>query len=102
MRGPTRIVWANLTAFSLQYFKVLANAKHFSGYDVETGTDNLPGRIGGGAQYSRGSFNGHTSRQDMIETYWPQFRAAVQGAELGGTMWWVSRLISKFQGYFRD
>ena len=70
-----------------QYFKVLANAKHFSGYDVETGTDNLPDRVGGGAQYNRGSFKGHTSRQDMIETYWPQFRAAVQGAELGGTMW---------------
>ena len=63
-----------------QYFKVLANAKHFSSYDVEKGVDNLPGKVGGGTPYDRGKFNGHTSRQDMIETYWPQFRAAVQGA----------------------
>ena len=64
----------------------LANAKHFSSYDVEKGSDNSPGQTGGGAEYDRGSFNAHTSRQDMIETYWPQFRAAVQGADLAGTM----------------
>ena len=69
-----------------KYFKTLANAKHFSSYDVEKGFDNLPGRTGGGALYDRGGFNAHTSRQDMIETYWPQFRAAVAGAGLGGTM----------------
>ena len=69
-----------------KYFKVLANAKHFSSYDVEKGSDNSPGQIGGGAKYDRGSFNAYTSRQDMIETYWPQFRAVVQGADLAGTM----------------
>jgi hypothetical protein len=57
-----------------KYFKTLANAKHFSSYDVESGTDNLPGKIGGGTKYIRTNFNGHTSRQDMIETYWPQVR----------------------------
>jgi len=62
-----------------KYFEVLANAKHFSSYDVEKGSDNSPGQTGGGAKYDRGSFNAYMSRQDMIETYWPQFRAAVQG-----------------------
>jgi beta-glucosidase-like glycosyl hydrolase len=76
-----------LILMTSRYFKTLANSKHWSSYDVEKGHDNKPGGVvGGGAQYDRGSFNAHTSRQDMIETYWPQFRAAVQGARLGGTM----------------
>eukprot|EP01052_Picozoa_sp_SAG31_P057900 SAG31_NODE_17392_length_672_cov_1.169284_1_plen_179_part_10 len=76
-----------------KYLKTIANAKHWSSYDVEHGTD-----FGGSCayergnpqcttfNYNRGSFNAVVSQQDLVETFWPQFRAAVKGAKLGGTM----------------
>jgi len=78
-----------------RYRKTICNAKHWSSYDVERGIDPSPGPRSfdpangwpeGGEQYNRGSFNAFVSEQDLAETYWPQFRAAVRGAELGGTM----------------
>lgn len=55
-------------------------AKHWSAYDVENGyTRN-------GTKYGRGYFNAAIPRRDLIETYWPQFRAAARGANLGGVM----------------
>jgi hypothetical protein len=36
--------------------------------------------------YDRGSFDAVVTTRDLVETYWPQFRAAVQGAKLGGTV----------------
>ena len=78
-----------------RYRKTICNAKHWSSYDVERGIDASPGPRSfdpangwpeGGEQYNRGSFNAFVSEQDLAETYWPQFRAAVRGAQLGGTM----------------
>ena len=78
-----------------RYRKTICNAKHWSSYDVERGIDPSPGPRSfdpangwpeGGELYNRGSFNAVVSEQDLAETYWPQFRAAVRGADLGGTM----------------
>ena len=72
-----------------RYRKTICNAKHWSSYDVERGIDASPGPRSfdpangwpeGGEQYNRGSFNAFVSEQDLAETYWPQFRAAVRGA----------------------
>ena len=62
------------------FTQTICNAKHWSAYDVEKGTTR------GGSAYDRGSFDAIVSELDLAETYWPQFRAAVQGAQLGGTM----------------
>ena len=59
----------------------LANAKHWSVYNVETGATN----DGTGDRYSRFSFNSYVTRRDLTETYFQQFRAAA-GAGLSGAM----------------
>ena len=51
-------------------------------YDVEKGSTN----DGTGDEYNRGSFNAVVPLQDLIESYWPQFKTAVSGANLGGVM----------------
>lgn len=79
-----------------KYRKTLCNAKHWSVYDVEKGADHTAGAPNtydpttgwpeGGKVYSRGGFESVVSKQDLAETFWPQFRAASQGADLAGTM----------------
>ena len=62
--------------------KAFCNAKHWSSYDVERGaTDD-----GAGEPYNRGSFDAIVTKQDLAQTYWPQFRAAATRAGLGGVM----------------
>ena len=64
------------------FTRTRCNAKHFSAYDVEKGATNQ----GRGDEYNRGSFNATVLRRDLLETYFPHFRAAVKGGGLGGTM----------------
>eukprot|EP00054_Salpingoeca_dolichothecata_P027194 m.198250 g.198250 ORF g.198250 m.198250 type:complete len:840 (-) comp25890_c1_seq10:30-2549(-) len=63
-------------------YKTLANAKHFSAYDVEYGKTSQ----GQGQIYNRGSFNAIVTKQDAVETYLPQFQTANKAANLGGAM----------------
>jgi hypothetical protein len=60
----------------------VCNAKHWSAYDVESGSTN----DGTGDKYNRGSFNAEIPLQDLIESYWAQFTTVVREANLGGTM----------------
>ena len=58
-----------------RYFKVVANCKHYAGYDVEHwhGMD-------------RCSYNALISDQDLVETYLPSFKSCLKDAHVGSIM----------------
>ncbi|KAJ7202796.1 beta-xylosidase [Mycena pura] len=56
-------------------FKVVADCKHFAGYDLENWEGNL-----------RFSFNAIISQQDLAEFYTPPFQSCVRDARVGSVM----------------
>eukprot|EP00048_Salpingoeca_helianthica_P016232 m.231184 g.231184 ORF g.231184 m.231184 type:complete len:915 (-) comp18276_c0_seq1:117-2861(-) len=58
-----------------RYLKAVSTAKHYCDYDCENcnGTD-------------RGSFDAQVNDRDQVEYYWPQWRAAVEGAHVQSVM----------------
>ncbi|KAJ6618253.1 glycoside hydrolase family 3 protein [Mycena sp. CBHHK59/15] len=56
-------------------FKVVADCKHFAGYDIENWEGNL-----------RYGFNAVISQQDLIEFYLPPFQSCVRDAKVGSVM----------------
>ncbi|KIP06623.1 glycoside hydrolase family 3 protein [Phlebiopsis gigantea 11061_1 CR5-6] len=57
------------------YYKVVADCKHFAGYDLENWEGN-----------SRMAFNAIISTQDLAEFYTPSFQSCVRDAHVGSVM----------------
>lgn len=57
------------------YFKVVADCKHFAGYDIEDWEGNL-----------RYGYNAIISMQDLSEYYLPGFQTCVRDAKVGSVM----------------
>ncbi|EKM50841.1 glycoside hydrolase family 3 protein [Phanerochaete carnosa HHB-10118-sp] len=57
------------------YYKVIADCKHFAGYDLENWEGN-----------SRMAFNAIISTQDLAEYYTPSFQSCVRDAHVGSVM----------------
>ncbi|KAI0052761.1 glycoside hydrolase family 3 protein [Auriscalpium vulgare] len=57
------------------YFKVIADCKHFAGYDLENWNGN-----------NRMAFNAIISTQDLAEYYTPSFKSCVRDAKVGSVM----------------
>lgn len=57
------------------YYKVVADCKHFAGYDLENWNGN-----------SRMAFNAIISTQDLAEFYTPSFQSCVRDAHVGSVM----------------
>ena len=57
------------------YYKVVADCKHFAGYDLENWHGN-----------SRMAFNAIISTQDLAEYYTPSFQSCVRDAHVGSVM----------------
>ena len=67
----------------------IATAKHFMDYDCEVCAPcnvTQKGDPTDGAQCSRQNFNALVSDRDQVEYYWPAFRAAIQGGDVGSIM----------------
>ncbi|KAI0066953.1 glycoside hydrolase family 3 protein [Artomyces pyxidatus] len=57
------------------YFKIIANCKHFAGYDLENWNGN-----------NRMAFDAIISTQDLAEFYTPSFQSCVRDAKVGSVM----------------
>ena len=58
-----------------KYFKIVADCKHYAGYDVE----NWHG-------YVRDGYDAKISMQDLVETYLPSFKSCMKDAQVGSAM----------------
>ena len=58
-----------------KYYKVVADCKHYAGYDVENWHGN-----------ERYGYNAVISMQDLVETYLPSFKSCLKDAKVGSAM----------------
>ena len=58
-----------------RYYKVVADCKHYAGYDVEDWHGN-----------DRYGYNALISNQDLVETYLPSFKSCMKDAKVGSAM----------------
>ena len=58
-----------------KYYKIVADCKHYAGYDVE----NWHG-------YVRDGYDAKIPMQDLVETYLPSFKSCMKDAQVGSAM----------------
>jgi len=58
-----------------KYYKIVADCKHYAGYDIEN--------WGGNDRYG---YNAIISEQDLVETYLPSFKSCLKDAQVGSAM----------------
>jgi beta-D-xylosidase 4 len=58
-----------------RYIRAASTAKHWSAYDMESSDGTW-----------RGAFDAIVSDHDLVEYYWPPFRAAAQRANVAAVM----------------